>query len=81
MGDYWRDVKAHFKGKQDTYEKRIAVELATLRERAEKVGNHHRIGVWDFWHTGTVMNIKTGERISVQKLLQLTNSERCNNPH
>lgn len=75
-GEYWRDIKEHFRRKQNKYEKRISPLMNKLRNHPDckSVGNQWRIGgEWDFWHTGTVRNIKTGENISVQELCKKFN--------
>lgn len=76
MGDYWRDVKEHYRQKQNKYEHKIASDYNYLCGISKKVGDHNRIGIWDFWHTGTVRNIKTGEVISISELRKLTRNLR-----
>ena len=68
--DYWRDVKAHFKRKQNRYEKKISSRLSELiaHPNCKKVGDHWRIDEWDFWYTGTVMNPRTKEYSSIPEL-------------
>lgn len=68
MGEYWRDVKQHFRKKQERYEQKISDDYSWLIARSIKKGNQHRIGDWDFWWTGTVRNYKTGENISIKQL-------------
>lgn len=71
MGEYWRDVKEHYREKQKRYEQKISGVYQKLCNHPlhRKAGDHHRIDVWDFWYTGTVRNYKTGENISLQELL------------
>lgn len=68
MSEYWRDVKAHFDGKKRKYQEKISNDYNELCNIAKEVGDHHRIGDWDFWYTGTVINIKTKERITLKEL-------------
>lgn len=73
MGEYWNDVKSHFKNKKEIYQSKIHDSYDFLRKHkdCEEVGDHHRIfGEWDFWWTGTVRNIKTGEQITYKKLIE-----------
>lgn len=72
MGEYWRDVKQHYRKKQKEYEDKISNDYSYLCSIAKDVGDHHRIGDWDFWWTGTVRNIKTGENISIKQLKLLS---------
>lgn len=72
-GEFWRAVKENARRKQEAYERKISPVLEALIKHPEckEVGNQWRIGgEWDFWWTGTVRNIKTGERISIYKLAQ-----------
>jgi hypothetical protein len=75
MGEYWRDVKDHYRKKQKKYENKIYSTYAYLCSVSSLVGDHHRYGEWDFWHTGTVRNIKTGKRISMEQLKDLIKKE------
>ena len=76
VGEYWRDVKTHYRKKQNRYENKITPLINELIEHPEcnKVGDHWRIdGVWDFWWTGTVRNIKTGDNMGIQELAKKFN--------
>lgn len=69
--EYWNDVKEYFREKQNRYETKISGVYGDLVSHPEcrEVGDHYRLsGIWDFWHTGTVRNIKTGENIDIKKL-------------
>lgn len=70
MGDFWRDVKDHYKRKQARYEKKIAPMVNELiaHPDCKQVGDHWRLGRWDFWWTGTVKDYRTNEHTSIQKL-------------
>ncbi len=72
--EYWNDIKDYYKDKQNKYEEKISPTLSKLYHHPEckEVGDHYRIGgVWDFWHTGTVRNIKTGQNISINQLVKM----------
>lgn len=71
LGDYWRDVKDHYRQKQKKYEDKISDDYSWLVKRSVQKGNQHRIGEWDFWWTGTVRNYKTGRNISIKQLRDL----------
>ena len=71
LGEYWRDVKGHFREKQKKYEQEIESDYSWLVDRSIKKGNQHRIGDWDFWGTGTVRNYKTGKHITIKQLRKL----------
>lgn len=70
-GEYWNDHKDYERKQKAKYEKSIGSILTKLIRHVEckEIGDHWRIGgVWDFWHTGTVRHIKTGESISIIEL-------------
>jgi hypothetical protein len=70
-GDIWREVKEYRRQQQDKYEKTISpvINKLIVHPECKDVGDHWRIGgVWDFWWTGTVRNIRTGENISIKEL-------------
>lgn len=70
-GEYWRDVKEHYRTHQNKYEQSIKTILDQLKNRPDCVviGDHWRIqGEWDFWWTGTAYNIKTKENSTVKML-------------
>ena len=80
LGDYWRDVKAHYRNRTTNRplskkQKEVRDCYARLIARATVAGDHHRIGTWDFWFTGTVRNYKTGEYLSLTEL-----EKRIDNP-
>jgi hypothetical protein len=72
LKEYWDDVKHHYREKKNAHEKQIypVYEKLLALPECTRVGDHHRIGEWDFWYTGTVMNYKTHERSSFKALLK-----------
>ena len=85
LGDYWRDIKnapRHYKlSKKQKEKQRKWREESNKRMNSllasplcVEIGDHHKIGDWHFWFTGTVMNPKTKEYSSTEKLLELVNS-------
>ena len=73
LAEYWRDVKDHSRKAKNAREEKYKETLLFLSQHHEckEVGNQRRIRDWDFWHTGKVRNIKTGEQITLLKLKQL----------
>jgi len=73
IGEYWRDVKEHYRNKQ----KKLKPIYDQLLERPDckEIGDQHRIDDWDFWCTGTVRNYKTGERTTLKKLINLLDNK------
>lgn len=77
-GEYWNDHKEYEQKVKARYEKKIAPMLSKIIQKSVSVGDHWRFnGVWDFWHTGTVRNIKTGEDITINELYKLSNSNQA----
>ena len=73
MGDFFRELKKRKRKQQEKYERKISSFLNELIKHpmCKRFGDHWRIDeVWDFWYTGTVRNIKTGENISIYLLAQ-----------
>ena len=71
MGDFYRELKKRKRKQQEKYEQQISPILHELinHPMCKRVGDHWRIdGIWDFWYTGTVRNIKTGDNISIYTL-------------
>jgi hypothetical protein len=74
-GEYWRARKDWERRRKIKYENKISPVLDKLINHREckEVGDHYRIRDWDFWHTGTVYNPKTKERISIYSLYRIIN--------
>ena len=70
--DYWRDVKAHFRNKKNKHTDKISPlrNKLTAHPDCKVVGDHWRIGKWDFWYTGTVMNPRTKEYSTLERLIK-----------
>lgn len=69
-GEFWRDVKEAIRKEKAEYEEKISSDYEYLVQRAQTVGDHHRIGEWDFWWTGTVRNYKTGKKKSFEEFVR-----------
>lgn len=73
LTEYWKDVKEYYRQKQKAKESSLKDIFSFLTNHPEckTVGNQFRIRDWDFWHTGTVRNIKTGHIINVIQLQKI----------
>jgi hypothetical protein len=72
-GDFWHAVREHKRKEKEEYESSISGVYRELCNHplTREVGDHHRLDMWDFWYTGTVMNIKTKQYTSLKNLLNM----------
>lgn len=72
VGEYWRDVKSHYRRKQKKYENTISPMYEALINHPDckEIGDHWRIGRWDFWRTGTVKDFRTNEHSNIKALYE-----------